>query len=395
MSLTSNRNCPIRCFRAGVCSALLFFGMTASSLDATPQFARKYQRDCSYCHLAPPVLNARGEAFLARGYRLVEDAVAPVPSHKTMPLAVWNSVDYEHRSNSTTDRAFPSRVELISAGPIGGSGAAYFAEWRLLSQQIASGNALLNRSGRFEDLFATVPVAAGAVAITVGQFRAISQVDVSRRLSISEPQVFSASLPGKPTSSSRVTSLRAFAPSGRQPAIRAMWQQQIQDRPGDGWYAGGAILFAGELTIPFTDAASFELEGRPKGALIESFRRSGVASFGGHVFLGDERRMAMAVAAFDVGPRVLLTGAAGVERLGGTTESRVSLQGEIFLGRLVAVAGRLEDRTGTGRRVAGVLSGNIHFPFAPAWIRQALRLQIEQRIQVGDHRTLVSLSHVF
>jgi hypothetical protein len=369
--------------------------MTAGSLQATPQFARKYQRDCSYCHLAPPVLNARGEAFLARGYRLVEEAVTPVPSHKTMPFAVWSSVDYEHRSNSTTNRAFPSRVELISAGPIGASGAAYFAEWRLLSQQISSGNNLLNRSGRFEDLFVTVPFAANAVSITVGQFRAISQVDVSRRLSISEPQVFSASLPGTPASSSRLTSLRAFAPSGRQPAIRAMWQQQTQDRPGDGWYAGGAILFPGELTIPFTDAASFELEGPPKGALIESFHRSGVTSFGGHVFLGDDRRLAMAVAAFDVGPRVLLTGAAGLERIGGTTDSRVSLQGEVFLNRLVAVAGRVEDRTGTGRRIAGVLSGNIHLPIAPAWIRQALRLQIEQRIQVGDHRTLISLSHVF
>ena len=174
-----------------------------------------------------------------------------------------------------------------------------------------------------------------------------------------------------------------------------MWQQQTQDRPGDGWYAGGVILFPGELTIPFTDAASFELEGPPKGALIESFHRSGVTSFGGHVFLGDDRRLAMAVAAFDVGPRVLLTGAAGLERIGGTTDSRVSLQGEVFLNRLVAVAGRVEDRTGTGRRIAGVLSGNIHLPIAPAWIRQALRLQIEQRIQVGDHRTLISLSHVF
>jgi hypothetical protein len=383
-----------RSFRTIVGVTFLVVAGASSSLEATPQFARKYRKDCSFCHLAPPILNARGEAFVARGYRL-EEVMTPVPSHKTVPLAVWSSLDYEHRSNSTTNRGFPSRVELISAGPIGASRAAYFAEWRLLSQQIASGNTLLNRSGRFEDLFVTAPIASSPISITVGQFRAISQVDVSRRLSISEPQVFSAGLSGKPASSSRLTGLRAFAPSGRQPAIRVMWQQQIQDRPADGWYAGGAVLFSGELTIPLTDAASFEFEGRPKGALIESYRRSGVSSFGGHVFVGDDRRLAMAVAAVDVGSRILLTGAAGFETIAGATESRVSLQGEVFLRRLVAVAGRIEDRTGAARRVAGVLSANVHLPFAQDWFRQALRLQIEQRIQGGDHRTLVSLSHVF
>lgn len=372
----------------------LLLAVAAAKVEATPQFARKYQKDCSFCHLAPPVLNTRGEAFLARGYRL-EDAMTPVASHKTAPIAVWNSVDYEYRSNSTTNRGYASRVELISAGPIGSSGAAYFAEWRLLSQQIASGNQLLNRSGRFEDLFVTTPIGQTSFSVTAGQFRAISQVDVSRRLSISEPQVFNASIPGKPASTSRETSLRSFSPSGRQPAIRVMWQQKIADRPADGWYAGGAVLFPGELTIPMTDAASFEVEGKPKGALLESYRRSGITSIGGHVFLGEDRRLAMAVAALDVGARMLLTGAGGIETLAGSTESRFSLQGELFLNRLLAVAARVEDRTGTGRRVAGVFSANVHLPFAQARLRQALRLQIEQRVQVGDNRSLISLSHVF
>lgn len=367
---------------------------SSSSLEATTQFARKYRKDCSFCHLAPPVLNARGEAFLARGYRL-EDAMTPVPSHKTVPLAAWSSLDYEYRNSSSTNRVFPSRVELISAGPVGSSGASYFAEWRLVSQQIASGNALLNRSGRFEDLFVTVPIAASRVSVTVGQFRSVSQVDVSRRLSLSEPLVFSASLPGKASTTSRRTGLRGFSPSGRQPAVRLMWQQRVQNRPADGWHAGVAVLFPGELSVPFTDAASFELESRPKGALIESYRRSGLTSFGGHVFIGDDRRLAMAVAAIDVGPRVILTGAGGFETVGGTTESRMSIQGELFLNRVLSVAGRVEDRTGGGRRVAGVLSLNAHLPFGQAWFRQALRLQVEQRLQVGDYRTLVSLSHVF
>jgi hypothetical protein len=372
----------------------LVLAAAAVRLDATPQFARKYQRDCSYCHLAPPVLNAVGEDFLARGYRLRE-ALTPVSSHETIPASVWSTVDYERRADSTTDRWFPGRVELISAGPIGNSRAAYFVEWRLVSQQIASGNTLLNRSGRFEDLFVTTPIGRSPIAVTVGQFRAIAQVDVSRRLSISEPQVFSASLPGRAAPSSRMTGLRAFSPAGRQPAVRVMWQQQGQDRPADGWSAGATVLFPGELTIPFSDGASFEIEGTPKGVVLESFRRAGMRSIGGHVFLGDDRELAMAVGAFNVGSRLIVTTAGGVETLGETTRGRFGLQTEVFLNPLLAVAARLEDRTGTGQRVAGVLSFNVHLPFGPERLRQALRVQVEQRLQMDEHRTLIAVSHVF
>jgi hypothetical protein len=61
--------------------------LAVAQADATPQFARKYQKDCSFCHLAPPILNARGEAFVARGYRL-DDPMTPIPSHRTVPLAI-------------------------------------------------------------------------------------------------------------------------------------------------------------------------------------------------------------------------------------------------------------------------------------------------------------------
>lgn len=379
------------CLRPILVAAMLWMLVPASA-EATPQFARKYRVDCLICHLTPPILNARGEAFLANGYRFLEP-VAPMASHATVPLAIWNTMDYERRT--TTNRGFPGRVELISAGPVGSWGAAYFAEWRLLSQQIAAGNTLLNRSGRFEDLFVTTPLGSSALSLTIGQFRAIGQVDVSRRISISEPQVFSASLPGRAASTSRLTGVRAFSPSGRQPAVRLTWRQRIQDRPADGWQASAALLFPGEFTIPLTHAASFEVEGKPKGVILESFHRQGVGSIGGHVFVGDDRHLALAVGAFDVGARAIVTAAGGLEIVGDSTETRFSLQGEVFLNRAVSVAGRVEDRTGAGRRAAGVLSLNAHVPFGPAAFRQAVRLQIEQRIQKADHRTLVALSHVF
>jgi hypothetical protein len=189
---------------------------SASIAEATPQFARTYRVDCSYCHTAPPRLNERGLRFVAAGYRLDGDERSP-----TIPLAVWNTVDLEWRHSSDLVKGFPSRVELISAGPVGRG--AYFAEWRALSQSIGGNGRLLNRSGRFEDLYLRAPLTSGgALSVTAGQFRTLAQVDVSLRLSLSEPLVFSSSVPGRRAADPRLTSLRAFSASGRQPAVRVV-----------------------------------------------------------------------------------------------------------------------------------------------------------------------------
>jgi hypothetical protein len=42
-----------------------------------------------------------------------------------------------------------------------------------------------------------------------------------------------------------------------------------------------------------------------------------------------------------------------------------------------------------------VLYGNQHLPFGPRAFRQALRLQLEHRIQPANHTTTLALSHVF
>jgi hypothetical protein len=189
---------------------------SASIAEATPQFARTYRVDCSYCHTAPHRLNERGLRFVAAGYRLDGDERSP-----TIPLAVWNTVDLEWRHSSDLVKGFPSRVELISAGPVGRG--AYFAEWRALSQSIGGNGRLLNRSGRFEDLYLRAPLTSGgALSVTAGQFRTLAQVDVSLRLSLSEPLVFSSSVPGRRAADPRLTSLRAFSASGRQPAVRVV-----------------------------------------------------------------------------------------------------------------------------------------------------------------------------
>jgi hypothetical protein len=371
--------------------AIVTAALAGGTLEATPQFSRTYRVDCSYCHSAPPRLNARGLRFMAAGYRLEDDE-----RRGTIPLAVWNTADLEWRQSADLVKGFPSRIELISAGPIGSTRAVYFAEWRALSQSIGGNGRLLNRSGRFEDLYARVPMTSrGTFSVTAGQFRTLAQVDVSQRLSLSEPLVFSSSLPGRRSQSTRLTGLRAFSASGRQPALRAEYQASRPESPGDGWFGAVTLPLTGELTIPFTDAASFEFEGRPKGVFFEAFRRSGLTSLGGHAFVGDERRrMLTAVATHSLG-RFLLQAGVGAFHSAGVTDARFSLGGEATVTSHVVGGVRLDHRTGQGRDPALLLYLNGHLPFGPPAFRQAFRLQIEQRVQPSNHVMGLALSHIF
>ena len=362
-----------------------------ATVEATPQFARAYRVECSYCHSLPPRLNERGLNFLAAGYRFESE-----PRSFTIPLAVWNTFDLELRHSADLEKGFPGRVELISAGPIGGSRAAYFAEWRALSQSIGGNGRLLNRSGRFEDLFVRTPITrGGALSVTAGQFRALAQIDVSQRLSLSEPLVFSSGVSGPRAATARLTGLRTFSASGRQPAVRAEYQWTRGTAPADGWVASATLPLVGELTIPFTDAASFELEARPKGMFLEVFRRSGLTSVGAHTFVGDERRILTGVATHDFGGRVALMAGIGTFHAAGVTDARFSVGGEATINDYVVAGTRVDHRTGQNRDPIVLLYGNSHLPFGPSWFRQALRLQVEHRIQPANHATAFALSHVF
>jgi hypothetical protein len=359
--------------------------------EATPQFARTYKVDCSHCHASPPRLNERGLRFVAAGYRL-EGAGRSF----TIPLAVWNSFDFEQRHSTDLAKSFPSRIEIISAGPIGRR-ASYFAEWRALSQSLGGNGRIGNRSGRFEDLFVRSPITpGGAVSVTAGQFRTLSQVDVSLRLSLSEPLVFSAAVPGRASTNARLQGLRGFAASGRQPGVRVEYQASGEPSSADGWFAAATLPLTGELTIPFTDAASFEFEPRPKGMFLELFRRKGLTSVGGHTFIGDARRRVITgVVTHDLGRRLAILAGVGAFSAAGVIDTRLSLGGEATLTSRVVTGIRLDHRTGPGRDPIVLLYGNGHLPFGPSGLRQALRLQIEHRIQPRNHATGVSLSHVF
>src|SRR5512138_2889490 len=78
---------------------LAVLAVTAPAAHAVPAFARKYQTSCQTCHIVFPKLNAFGEAFRLRGYRMpgeTEEMVKekPVslgaPAYKRLwPQAVW------------------------------------------------------------------------------------------------------------------------------------------------------------------------------------------------------------------------------------------------------------------------------------------------------------------
>ncbi|HUE88192.1 MAG TPA: hypothetical protein VMO26_19125 [Vicinamibacterales bacterium] len=366
--------------------------LVANDVFATPQLARQYRVDCSHCHVAPPRLNARGLAFLISGYEGAEIGT-PQP---TVPIALWNTFDLERRHTADLTKGFPGRVELISVGTLPRTRIAYFAEWRAVSYGIGGNRRLLSRAGRFEDLFVRVPVSRGnTAALTVGQFRALTQVDVSLRLSVSEPLAFSSGVPTVGgVGSARLRSLRAFSPSGRQPGVRLEYQRAAGSSP-DGWYGTVTLPLTGELTVPIAEAASFEFEARPKGVFGEAYRRWGLSSLGGHVFLGDDRRLGSVVVTHDV-QRLSLIGSVGRFNAAGATDTRFSIGGEYTIHQPTLIAGvRVDDRTTAGQTTAVLIYGNVHVPFGPAAFRQALRLQVEQRVQRRNHVTAIALSHVF
>ena len=126
---------------------------------AVPAFARKYQTSCQTCHIVFPKLNAFGEAFRLRGYRMpgeTEDMVKepPVslgaPAYKKLwPQAVWPgeissavplavNIKLADVNTSTlnddgtvtsvkNDLQFPQEVNIFGAGTLGDH-VSYLAE---------------------------------------------------------------------------------------------------------------------------------------------------------------------------------------------------------------------------------------------------------------------------
>jgi hypothetical protein len=337
-------------------------------------------------------LNQQGEDFVSGGYRL--EGVEPV---NTFPFAVWLSGQVED-SQKQDLAGYANRVELVSGGPIAESGLYYFIESRLLSLGLQSDGKLQDRSGRFEDMFVSYQIE--DFTATVGQFRPLAQEDVSRRLSVSEPVSLSASLPGKPKAGDkRLSRLRAFSPAGRSPALRlSYYMPSHSDKTiSRGWYAGVTVPFSGELSFPLSEEAlqeaSFELEGRPKGAFFETYYRSGLSSVGLHGFAGDNQRwLAHFIGTYNWSSffSTLAFGVANADEKG---EFRASWTNEVVPLQWVAAGVRYDQRKEEGKDSDPIISSYINLQFPASQLTFVLRL--EQRIQKDNNRSVAEFSFIF
>jgi hypothetical protein len=138
---------------------LLVLATTASTARAVPAFARKYQTSCQTCHIVFPKLNAFGEAFRLRGYRmpgetaemvkepsvslgapaykrLWPDSVWPGEISSAVPLAInvkMGDVNTSTLNDDGTvtsvknDLQFPQEVNIFGAGTLGDH-VSYLAE---------------------------------------------------------------------------------------------------------------------------------------------------------------------------------------------------------------------------------------------------------------------------
>ena len=146
-------------FRAVARTALVAIALMgiASTARGVPAFARKYQTSCQTCHIVFPKLNAFGQAFRLRGYRLpgeTEELVKqpPIslgaPAYKKLwPGAIWpgelpsyvplavivkfadsNSSSLNDDGSVTSiknDLQFPQELNVFGAGTLGDHVSVY------------------------------------------------------------------------------------------------------------------------------------------------------------------------------------------------------------------------------------------------------------------------------
>ena len=381
--------------------------MVASPVTATPQFARTYQVSCVACHTVVPMVNKTGLDFEALGYRHPDESVED-RRQNTLPVALWMTARHEQNSSRDFDQTYLPKGELISGGPIGEQ-LAYFLEWRFLSLETRADGSLRDRSGRIEDAILSWDIDQ-RFSLDVGQYRSLEQVDVSRRLSISEPALFSTSLAGAPDPDPRIQSLRGFAPSSRSPGVRLGWHSIQGSAPADGLFHFAKLAFPGEFSVPLTrearTEASFEFENSPKGVFLETFYRRGYHSIGGHAFLDSGRWLLTGVGTthVNIGSADLhLLGGLGVDdQRGRDPRLRSTLQAEYLLPHeaLPRDIGR-RINPGFGLRFEHVTRNNSD----PAWIPYlavsgpagptTLVLQLQYRVQPGNSGLVIDLSWLF
>lgn len=370
----------------------------ATPVRATPQFARTHQATCAECHVVPPMLNENGLAFQASGYEWERstDSNKNESRTRTIPMAVWISARQEDQGSSGASDLFLPKVELISGGRIG-SQWSYFVEWRIVSMSLNADGSLKDRGGRFEDLFFNWNK--GRHSARVGQYRTINQVDVSLRLSPSDPLLFKNGLRTGSDPDPRLDSLNRFSPSSRSPSLGYSFQSITGKRASDGLFHFVTVPFVGEFSIPLSEeasqTASFELA-EAKGVYVETFYRRGQKTLGGHAFIdGDGAWLLNALATMDW-RNMLFTAGVGVDDEDSRERrNRGSVQAEYLFTRRKHIRGaaglRIEDVSDDGKRVTYVPYIAVSAPDT----RHTFLLQLQYKNQEGSDAFVADLSVLF
>jgi len=401
---------PLKGLRPSLVVACLVNGFTGfaavQEAEAIPLFANRHHTTCNTCHSIPPKLNANGWAYAANGYRLppgvAESRETEGPKTKraleSIPFTTWITARYEDKSEDDVSDLFLPKVELVAGGPLG-ERLSYFAEWRIVSESLRGDGSFQDRGGRFEDLYLEWAFA-GEHALKVGQYRSLNQVDVSRRLSTSEPLLFGNGLQTDTDPDPRLNSLMRFSPSSRSPSIGYSFRSIRGQRSSDGLFHHLTVPFVGELSIPLSDEASdeasFELQGPPKGVFLETYYRKGLSSIGVHAFYDDDAWLATALGTLSWRRDFFLTAGVGVDdRDELDSRERYSLEVEYLQSR------RDRFRPGFGLRVEDVTDDGRDTAYVPYLVLSGPQskhnwlLQIQYRAQDDNESLVIDLSAMF
>lgn len=173
--------------RVALCIAvfLALWAMPPQTAHAMPAFARQYQISCVACHDAVPRLNAFGEQFAARNFRLphwrdtmmdVGDTQLALP--KSLPLAIRAQAFVQGRdeganidpltgptgADSSFDIQAPYLVKLLSSAPLSEHITFYF--YGIFAEKGGNGETIIEDAWfQHDDVFGT------GISAMLGQFQ--------------------------------------------------------------------------------------------------------------------------------------------------------------------------------------------------------------------------------
>lgn len=373
--------------------------LTTSSANALPQFSRMYQTSCNTCHTVVPRLNLTGMDFLARGYR-------PAPElkrkkHAVFPIGLWLSGRADDQISKHESATYFNKAEILLADSVG-SNFNYMVEWRVQDLDAQSNGSLRDRSGRFEDAWMSWQLSS-RLTFTMGQYRPLGQVEAGRKISISTPAIFDTSVAGGGRTA-RLRAVDTFSPNTRSPGFTIGYQSiggRMNDLAMNGLFHQVTLPFVGELSLPLNQNArqyaSFELEPRIRGVVLETWYRHNYSSIGVHGFIDTNRYLANLVAQTNRGD-LYVTGGVGFAKSNGQQARMTSTLEMEYLPTLPD--GRF--RPGFGLRIDNVSHNGTKPAFVPYLVLSTPNtknfsslIQIEYLKQAGHDRFRVDVSALF